>query len=133
MNQPPLILFDGICNLCTGWVLFLIRWDKKNKFRFASLQSESGRSRLIVGGLPVDAMDTVIYIREEQYFYESTAVLEILNDLGGIWKMMNIFRLIPKKIRDTIYRYIARNRYRIFGKRSSCMLPTSEIEKRFQS
>jgi len=119
--------------MCSGWVLFLIRRDKKNKFRFASLQSESGRNRLISAGLPVDAMDTVIYIREEQYFFESAAVLEILHDLGGIWKTTVIFRLIPKKIRDTIYRFIAGNRYRIFGKRSSCMLPTPEIEKRFLS
>jgi len=133
MNQPPLILFDGICKLCTGWVLFLIRRDKKMKFRFASLQSETGRNRLIVAGLPVDAMDTVIYIRDEQYFYESTAVLEILNDLGGIWKTTNIFRLIPKAIRDSIYRFIARNRFKIFGRSSTCLVPTREIKDRFIS
>jgi len=133
MNQPPLILFDGICNLCSGWVLFLIRRDKKKKFRFASLQSDSGRNRLIVAGLPVDAMDTVIYIRQEQYFYESTAVLEILNDLGGIWKTTNIFRLLPKAMRDFLYRFIARNRFKLFGRSSICLIPTREIKDRFLS
>jgi len=130
-EEPPIILFDGVCNLCCGWVQFLIRMDKKAIFRFASLQSESGQKLLIRYGLPVEAMETVIYIKEQQYFSASAAVLEILKDLGGIWKMLLIFRLIPKKIRDSIYRYIAGHRYRIFGKRSSCMLATAETVKRF--
>jgi len=105
--------------------------DKKAIFRFASLQSESGKKLLIMYGLPVDAMDTVIYIKEQQYFSESTAALEILKDLGGIWKLFLVFLLIPKKIRDSIYRFIASHRYRIFGKRGTCMAATPETIKRF--
>jgi len=131
MPQQAIILFDGVCNLCNGWVRFLIKRDEKLKFRFASLQSEAGQSRLETIGLPVDVMETLIYIRDKQYFSESSAVLEILKDLGGIWKIVFFFRLIPKRIRDSIYWFIAKHRYRIFGKRSSCMFPTLELEKRF--
>ena len=133
MNQPPLILFDGICNLCTGWVLFLIRMDKKKIFHFASLQSEIAKSLLIKHKIPFDKIETIIYIKNELIFDQSTAVLEILKDLGGIGKIGVVFHLIPRRIRDYLYRFIANNRYRLFGKRSTCMVPTHELEKRFLS
>lgn len=133
MIQPPLIIFDGICNLCSGGVLFLIRMDKKSKFQFASLQSEAAKSILLNQGMPVDKTETILYIKNEQLYDQSTAVLEILKDLGGIGKAAVVFQLIPKRMRDAVYRFIANRRYRIFGKRSSCLMPSPGLEKRFLS
>lgn len=131
MNQSPVILFDGVCNLCCEWTRFLIWKDKKMLFKFASIQSEVGERLLNSAGLNNKELKTIIYLKNNQVYLASTAVLEILNDLGGIWKMFNLFQLIPKAVRDRIYLFIAERRYRIFGKRSSCLLPTPENQKRF--
>ena len=131
MTETPVILFDGICNLCCGWVQFLIRHDKKSKFRFASIQSAIGQSMLHSGGISNKMPESVVYLKESQYFRESTAVLEILIDMGGIWKIFSVFKLIPNPIRDGLYRFIAKNRNRYFGKRASCYSPTHENQKRF--
>lgn len=131
MHQSPVILFDGICNLCCGWVRFLIRRDKSRKFRFASIQSDAGKKLLDSAGLNHIDPETIVYLKDKQFYQESSAVLEILSDLGGIWKAAALFQLIPKAVRNGIYRFIARNRYRIFGTRSSCLMPTPENAKRF--
>ena len=131
MTQSPVILFDGVCNLCCGWVQFLIRHDKKSKFRFASIQSAIGQSMLNSVGISNKILESVVYLKGSVYFRESSAVLEILNDIGGIWKLFSVFKLIPKPIRDGIYRFIARKRNRYFGKRTTCYLPTPENQKRF--
>jgi len=131
MIQPPVILFDGICNLCCAWVQFLIRKDKKMKFKFASLQSDAGNRFLHSVGLTDRIPETVVYIKGNHFFLESTAVLEILKDIGGIWKLFVLLKVIPKIIRDSIYRFIAKKRYLYFGKRASCLLPTPENQKRF--
>lgn len=131
MLQNNIILFDGVCNLCCGWVNFLIRRDKRTRFKFASLQSESGKKLSEVLSLNSNQIETVVYIKENQHYIESNAILEIVKDLGGIWKSILIFKLIPKPIRDNLYRFIARKRYKIFGKRSTCMIPSPEFQKRF--
>ncbi len=131
MNTRNVILFDGVCNLCCGWVKFLIRLDKNALFKFASLQSETGKNLAIKFCTDFPETDSVIYIKNNNSFTESTAILEILKDLGGIWKISLIFKLIPKSIRDNIYKFIARKRYSVFGKKSSCMIPTPELQKRF--
>lgn len=131
MNQSPVILFDGVCNLCCEWTRFLIWKDKKMLFKFASIQSEIGERLLNSAGLNNKELKTIIYLKDNQVYLASAAVLEILNDLGGIWKMFNLFQLIPKAVRDRIYLFIAEKRYRIFGKRTSCLLPTPENQKRF--
>jgi predicted DCC family thiol-disulfide oxidoreductase YuxK len=131
MNSTSLILFDGVCNLCCGWVQFLIRVDKKERFKFAALQSDAGKRVLTGLGLASESPETVIYLRGNRYFYASTAVLEILHDIGGAWKIVSLFRLIPRCIRDSVYRFIASRRYKFFGKKSSCMLSIPENEKRF--
>ena len=131
MTQSPVILFDGICNLCCGWVQFLIRHDKKMRFRFASIQSAIGQSMLNSVGIGDKMMESVVYLKGSVCFRESSAVLEILKDLGGIWKLFSVFELIPIPIRDGIYRFIAKNRTRTFGKRASCYSPTHENQKRF--
>jgi len=129
--KQPVILFDGICNLCCGWVQFLIRVDKKMTFRFSGLQSTYGKNLLRSNGLPTDKLETIIYIKGNQIFTESDAILKILKDLGGIWSIFGIFRIIPASFRNKFYRYIARIRYNVFGKQTSCLMPTAENKKRF--
>ncbi|MBV5283299.1 MAG: thiol-disulfide oxidoreductase DCC family protein [Paludibacter sp.] len=131
MSSTSLILFDGVCNFCCGWVQFLIRVDKKERFKFAALQSDAAKRTLTAHGLVSESPETVIYLRGNRYFYASTAVLEILHDIGGVWKIVLIFKLIPRFIRDAGYRFFASRRYKLFGKKTSCMLSTPENEKRF--
>jgi len=130
-NQNPVILFDGICNLCSGWVQFLIRKDTNMKFRFAPIQSETGQRLLHTVGLENSNIETVIYLKENECFRESSAVLEILKDLGGLWTFASVLKLIPGTLRDGFYRFIAKKRYRFFGKRTTCFIPTPENQKRF--
>jgi len=130
-NQNPVILFDGICNLCSGWVQFLIRKDTNMKFRFAPIQSETGQRLLHTVGLESSNIETVIYLKENECFRESSAVLEILKDLGGLWTFASVLKLIPGTLRDGFYRFIAKKRYRFFGKRTTCFIPTPENQKRF--
>ena len=130
-NQNPVILFDGICNLCSGWVQFLIRKDTNMKFRFAPIQSETGQRLLHTVGLESSNIETVIYLKENECFRESSAVLEILKDLGGFWTFAFVLKLIPGTLRDGFYRFIAKKRYRFFGKRTTCFIPTPENQKRF--
>jgi predicted DCC family thiol-disulfide oxidoreductase YuxK len=131
VKQASVILFDGICNLCCVWVEFLIRNDKEKKFRFASIQSECGIKMLHSVGLNDKMMDSVVYIKANHFYRESSAVLEIIKELGGIWKLFSILKIIPVPIRDKIYQSISKKRYGIFGTRSSCYFPTPENKKRF--
>lgn len=130
-NNTQIILFDGICNLCNGSVQFLIKRDKKAKFKFASLQSASGQSLLLKFGLPKDDFHSFVYIKGDHYFIKSDAGLNVLKDMRGLWQLFYVFILIPKFIRDFIYSSIAKKRYKLFGKRDTCMVPTPEIKQRF--
>jgi predicted DCC family thiol-disulfide oxidoreductase YuxK len=114
------VLFDGICNLCNGLILFTKKRDTSKRFRFVTLQSEEGRGMLLEAGLPETDSDTAIYKKDGQFYLRSSAVLHILKDLGGTWKILYIFIIIPPFIRDFFYRFIAHNRYRLFGKRDNC-------------
>jgi predicted DCC family thiol-disulfide oxidoreductase YuxK len=116
-----ILLFDGYCNLCSRLVNFIFRRDKKTKFLFVSLQSASGQSLLNKFGLPGDDFDSVVYIRGDKYYLKSSAILHILKELGGIWKLFFIFIIIPNFIRDFIYKIIAKTRYKIFGRHDSCI------------
>ena len=133
MNQQPLILFDGVCNLCCGWVMFLIKFDKKAIFQFASLQSEIGKKTVQELTIPINELESVIFIKDKQYFLYSDAVFEILQLLGGYWKLANVLMLISKPIRNYIYKQIAKKRYFFFGKRTACLIPNESIQKRFLS
>ena len=131
MNQNPVIIFDGICNLCCGWIQYLIRIDKTMKFRFVSIQSERGQ-KMLNGIHENDKMtESIIYLKENKSFRESSAVLEILTDIGGVWKLIAVLKLIPKPIRNKLYQLIAKKRYHYFGKRTTCLLPSPENKKRF--
>ncbi|WP_400194096.1 thiol-disulfide oxidoreductase DCC family protein [Hymenobacter sp. B81] len=130
---PSIILFDGVCNLCHGWVQFIIARDPAAQFRFASLQSEAGR-RLLPPGFNSDALnpDSVVLIENDgQIYTHSTAVLRILRRLPGGWALLAAGLLVPRPVRDAVYRWVARNRYRWFGRQESCWLPTPELRQRF--
>lgn len=127
------MLFDGICNLCNGFVQFLIKQDKKERLRFASLQSAFGE-QIREQHIPAnEEVDSVLFYRNDQVFVRSDAALEILKTLGGGWKLVGVFHIFPRGFRDAVYDWVAKNRYRWFGKRESCMMPTPELERRFLS
>jgi predicted DCC family thiol-disulfide oxidoreductase YuxK len=121
INNENIVLFDGYCNLCSRLVNFIIRRSKKTKFLLVSLQSANGQSLLKKFGLPGDDFDSVVYIRGDKFYLKSSAILHILKELGGLWKLFFIFIIIPGFIRDFIYNIIAKTRYRIFGRHDSCM------------
>jgi predicted DCC family thiol-disulfide oxidoreductase YuxK len=130
-NEHPIVLFDGVCNLCNRSVQFIIQHDPQGRFRFASLQSELGaelRARL---GIDPQAIDSIILIEGDRWYRESAAALRIARGLSGAWKMLWPLRFVPRSLRDGAYRIIARNRYRWFGKQETCWLPTPELRGRF--
>jgi len=125
-----IILFDGVCNLCNGAVKFVSTYDRKKIFHFASLQSNSGQELLKKYGLSTDELDTFVYINKNQCFTRSTAGLMVLNDLGGIWKLIGFLKFFPIRFLDFLYNKIAKNRYRIFGKKDSCSMIEIDLNER---
>ena len=123
MNKGNIILFDGVCNLCNTFVRFIIKRDKSGKFKFASLQSDYARTLLNKPLSPDIPPETVIYTENGKIYEKSTAVLKIMKNLDGFWKMFYIFILIPKPLRDLVYTFFAKRRYWIFGKCEKC-IPT---------
>ncbi|RYD80437.1 MAG: thiol-disulfide oxidoreductase DCC family protein [Sphingobacteriales bacterium] len=126
-----ILLFDGVCNLCNGIVQFVIKRDSKRRFLFASLQSETGQEILKDFNLPAANFDSFILISDGKCYQKSTAALKVAKELNGFWKAFYYLIFIPKPIRDFFYNLIAKNRYKIFGKRESCMIPTPELKSRF--
>lgn len=126
-----IIIFDGICNLCNKAVFFVIKHDKKQYFQFAPLQSKAAEKLLKPWDINPKKSDSIILIHNNRLYTESSAALKIAGKLNGIWKLGILFFIVPKFIRDAVYRLIARNRYRWFGKKDVCMTPTKELEKRF--
>ena len=125
--------FDGICNLCNGLVQFVIRHNPNGPIRFASLQSEKGRYRLQEMGLDSEKLSTVIFEKNGRVSTKSDAVLGLLWELGGFWKLSVLGRIIPRFLRNALYDLIASRRYAWFGKREFCMIPTPELKERFLS
>ncbi len=125
-----IILFDGVCNFCNSSVQFIIKRDPNGLYKFASLQSTTGERLKKENEIPED-LDSFIYLEGNNVFDKSTAVLKVCKGLKGLWKLCYIFIVIPKPLRDVVYKWIARNRYKWFGKRDSCMLPTPEQRNRF--
>lgn len=131
-ENKKIILFDGVCNLCNGSVQFVIKRDKKDVFRYAAIQSEVGEQLIAERHIDTSQVDSIILIEPGvAYFTKSDAALEIAGELGGLWKLTSIFKWIPKSIRDVIYDFVARNRYKWFGKQESCMIPTPELKAKF--
>lgn len=129
--EHSVILFDGVCNLCNGSVNFIIKRDRKDRFRFASIQSSEGDKIINQLGLSELSENSFILIESSKVFTKSTAALLIAKNLSGLWPILYIFTIIPKPIRDFVYGIVARNRYSWFGKRESCMIPTHEVKRKF--
>lgn len=131
LSDKPIVLFDGVCNLCNGSVLFIIKRDSQSRLKFASLQSDYGTEQMKRFNLPPSSLNSVLLIKSGQLFQKSNAALEIARMLDGIWPGMYAFKIVPLFIRDFIYDWIAKNRYRWFGKKEACMIPTPEMKARF--
>ena len=130
MNDKPIILFDGVCNLCNKSVQFILKRDKDQKFLFASLQSLYGQKLLQKFNLPADNFNSFILYQDEKIYSSSTGALKMFSQLNG-WRWMKIFWVVPKFIRDAVYNLIAKNRYKWFGKKEECWLPTPGLKARF--
>ncbi len=130
-ESHAVILFDGVCNFCNFWVKFIIRRDPRGRFKFASLQSETGKKLKEKYGIEEEKTDSVILIEDGRHYVMSSAVLRISRQLTGLYKIGYLFLLVPKPVRDALYRAVADRRYRWFGKRETCMIPTPDIRDRF--
>ncbi|MFN8299830.1 MAG: thiol-disulfide oxidoreductase DCC family protein [Chitinophagales bacterium] len=125
------VLFDGVCNLCNSSVNWIIDHDKRNEFRFASLQSDYGQQVINKFNLQGDYLNTVILVDGDRLYTRSAAVLKIAGIIGGVWGLLAVFLIVPAFIRDIVYNFIARNRYKWFGKKESCRIPTPELKSKF--
>lgn len=125
------VLFDGVCKLCNGWAKFLIRHDHQRRVRLAAVQSPEGQALLAWAGLPLDQFDTMAVIRDRHYWVRSSAVFEIIAQLPARWHPLLALRALPRVLRDWVYDRIARNRYRLFGKYATCLLPDPDHQQRF--
>jgi predicted DCC family thiol-disulfide oxidoreductase YuxK len=133
VTQIPdsLVLFDGVCNLCSALVQFVIRHDPAAKFRFATIQLEIGREIFQSHGLDSADLQTFVLIADGRMFVRSDAAIEVVSRFGGAWTSLKLFKFLPRVVRDSIYSTIARNRYRWFGRKEMCMIPTPEMKERF--
>ncbi|SHG33556.1 Predicted thiol-disulfide oxidoreductase YuxK, DCC family [Salegentibacter echinorum] len=131
-ENKKIILFDGVCNLCNNVVTFVIKHDKKDVFRFASLQSELGKKLVAERDLDPNDLDSVVLIEPGvAYYRKSTAALEISRELSGGYSLLKNFLFIPEGLRDSVYNFVANNRYKWYGKKESCMIPTPELKAKF--
>lgn len=134
MNKEHIILFDGVCNMCNSSVNFVIDRDKSKIFKFAALQSFAGEKLISMYQMPqIKEYDSVILLKRGKVYKKSSAALEILRDLNGIWPLLYVLKLIPPFVRDMLYDLIAKNRYRLFGLKDTCRIPDPGIKERFLS
>ncbi|MED3728501.1 DUF393 domain-containing protein [Priestia filamentosa] len=129
-NHDIIILFDGVCNMCNSFVQFVIKRDPKGIFKFASLQSNTGSSILNQYGYRKD-LHSIVLIDGDTLYTESTAILHIISNLAGSVRILSLFKIVPKPLSDRLYQFGAKYRYQLFGKQTSCMIPTEEIKSRF--
>lgn len=126
-----IVVLDGVCNLCNAGVNFIVNRDPKRLFYFTTMQSHHAQELIEKHRGNSFQFDTFLLIKDEVTFERSDGVLEIIKDLSGYWFLFGILRLIPRPIRDAVYKAIAKNRYRIFGKKDQCMVPSKEMQSRF--
>ena len=130
--KNPVILFDGVCNLCSGAVQFIIKHDPKHRFRFASLQSEFGQKIIKEFKIPPgETMNSFILFENEKIYTRSTGALRVTKKLNGLWPLLYGFIIIPPFLRNSVYNFIGRNRYKWFGKKEECWIPTPELKALF--
>ena len=127
----PILLFDGHCNLCNAWVQYIVKRDSAGTIRFASLQSKAGRRMLEEHKIDENYIESLVFFEEERFSVSSNAALRTLSYLDGWQKHLIILSVVPRSFRDLAYRFIAKNRYKWFGRRGQCMVPTAELSKRF--
>ena len=127
----PILLFDGHCNLCNAWIQFILKRDSAGTIRFASLQSLAGRRLLEEHKIDENYIESLVFFEEEKYSVSSSAALRTLSYLDGWQKHLIFLAVVPRSLRDLVYRFIARNRYKWFGRREQCMIPTPELKERF--
>jgi predicted DCC family thiol-disulfide oxidoreductase YuxK len=130
-RQEAILLVDGVCNLCNALVRFIVRRDPRGTIRFASLQSETAQVLLQQHGLPASNMDTVVLLESDRVFVRSTAVLHVFRHLSYPWPILYALMVIPRSGRDRVYDAVARRRYKWFGRRDVCMVPSSDVRHRF--
>ena len=131
-DTKKIVLFDGVCNLCNRSIQFIIRHDKKDEFRFATLQGDLGKQLVKERHIDTDTVDSVILIEPGvAYYTKSTAALKIGTSFGGAWKLLTVLELIPSSLSDIVYDFVARNRYQWYGKKDACMIPTPELKAKF--
>lgn len=131
-KKNKIILFDGVCNLCNNSVQFVIEHDREDIFRFAALQSTIGKKLMDDRGIDPSQMDSIVLIEPGiAYYTKSTAALKIARSLGGIWGFARFLEWIPEGIRNRVYDHIANNRYKWYGKKDACMVPTPELMSKF--
>ncbi|AEF89400.1 hypothetical protein DR66_5710 [Delftia acidovorans] len=126
-----IVVFDGQCLLCNGWVQFLLRHDRRGRFRFASIQGEAGGRMLADAGLRVEGLQTLLLVDGDRSWQHTDAILRVLHGLGWPWRLAWAAWLIPRPLRDGLYRWLARNRYRWFGRSAQCMVPDPQVAARF--
>lgn len=129
--MDKIVLFDGVCNLCENSVQFIIRKNKKKNIQFASLQGLFGQAILKENKLNTTEFSSLIFVENGRIYTKSSGALRITKHLKGLWPLMICFLIVPKFIRDGVYNYIAKNRYKWYGKKTSCWLPTPELKQRF--
>ena len=127
----PILLFDGHCNLCNAWVQYVVKRDSSSTIRFASLQSGAGRRLLEEHKIDANYIDSLVLFEEERFSVGSNAALRILSYFDGWERHLIFLSVVPRSLRDLVYRFIAKNRYKWFGRRGQCMVPTAELSKRF--
>lgn len=131
IRQHNIILFDAVCVLCNGWVNFLLKYDKHATFKLASVQSPLGQDILKYYQMPLDHYDTMLTIYQAKLYTESTAFLKVMQHLGFPFSMLSVGLITPSFIRDFLYKHIARNRYRLFGKTEACIIPSAQNRRHF--
>jgi len=129
--SDKVILFDGVCKLCNAWSNFIIKHDRQRVFKLCSVQSKEGKQILLHFGLPSESYETMLYVEGNQSFQKSEAFFQIMIQMDYPWKIVCIFKVIPKPLRDWMYDRIALNRYSLFGKYDYCTLPSPDHEARF--
>ncbi len=129
--EQPIIFFDGVCNLCNSSIQFILKRDKNAQFKYSSLQSEFAQEHLADHYVDTGNLQSIVLKKGDRISTKSSAVLTITKSLSGGWPLFYVFMIIPKFIRDSVYDYIAANRYRWFGKRDECMIPSPELKSRF--
>ena len=131
MTEQPIIVFDSLCRLCSGYAQLILKHDRRGHFRLASLQSEAGAGLYRRFGLDPADPDSLILVEGERALRDSDAVLAIYDGLGWPWRLIALGRLVPRSLRDPVYRWVARNRYRLFGRRETCWRPDPSVAERF--